>query len=720
MKNRFMTLAGWLVMAAALTTGLAACAGSDDNIEQNTPDIPTNPTTPKNYTLTVTATKGGDATRALGLSSDGMTLNAWWKAGETVEVENFGDFFTSDPVKLGGKLTAQNTGGVGDDVTLSGQLTGNIAVNDRLYLNYPQTDIYYTGQDGTLETISERYDYASAQVTVTAIDPQTGALTINDNNGGDNVATFKNQQSIVRFRLMKNDGTTPVAAKNLTISAKYGSNERIITGTDAEGNYVTGPLAIIVPDDPDDPNDGSASEIYAAIKTNVSVATDISLTANDADSKAWTYSRSNVQFTEGQFYSITVKMSELEATRTITTTDEEVTLNNGDVVSGEGGSNTVLKIAEGATVTLYNLTNNSITKNDDVAGIECKGDATIILAGTNTLKGHWNQAAVYIPRDHTLTIKGEGTLIADNTGGPAGAGIGCTYSKGCGNIIIEGGNIIAKAGFGAGIGGSVGQSCGTITIRGGIVEAMGYFGAGIGCGYNGNCGDITISGSAKVTATGNEGGAGIGSGQGDDEGSSCGAITISGSANVTATGSGNAAGIGSGYASLDYLGGDNIESSCGAITISGSATVTATGGEGGAGIGSGHGDNDGSSCGDIRIEGGTVTAMGSNGGAGIGSGHNGKFTSITITNGITSVEATSVNYDAWPIGKGDGDRSDDVSDSDNPVCAPVIIGGVNINDYYDEDHNFYNGSGRDWSGDGSSLNFYSNGDTWTLTPKTTE
>ena len=718
MKNRFMTLAGWLVMAAALTTGLAACAGSDDNIEQNTPDIPTNPTTPKTYTLTVTATKGGDATRALGLDTDGMTLNAWWKAGETVEVENFGDFFTSYPVKLGGKLTAQNTGGVGDDVTLSGQLTGNIAVNDMLYLNYPQTDIYYTGQDGTLETISERYDYASARVTVTAIDPQTGALTINDNNGGDNVATFKNQQSIVRFRLMKNDGTTPVAAKNLTISAKYGSNESIITGTDAEGNYVTGPLAIIVPDDPDDPNDGSASEIYAAIKTNVSVATDISLTANDADSKAWTYSRSNVQFTEGQFYSITVKMSELEVTRTITTTDEEVMLNNGDVVSGTGGANTVLKIADKATVTLYNLTNKSITKeNTDVAGIECLGDATIILAGTNTLKGRLNQAAVYIPRDHTLTIKGEGTLIADNTGGPAGAGIGCSYSKDCGNIIIEGGNIIAKAGFGAGIGGSFGQSCGTITIRGGIVEAMGYLGAGIGCGYAGNCGDITISGSAKVTATGNEGGAGIGSGKGDLCGnSSCGAITISGSANVTATGSGNAAGIGSGYVCLG-LGGDNIESSCGAITISGSATVTATGGEGGAGIGSGHGDNDGSCCGDIRIEGGTVTAMGSNGGAGIGSGHNGKFTSITITNGITSVEATSDN--AWPIGKGQDDRSDD---KENHVYATVNIGGVNIGGYYDEesDEHYNAGSGRDWGGDGSSLNFYSNGNTWTLTPKTTE
>ena len=690
-----MTLAGWLVMAAALTIGLAACAGSDDNIEQNTPDIPTNPTTPKTYTLTVTAKKGGDATRALGLDTDGMTLNATWAEGDKVTVLN--------PAKNTSYPDALVAQSVGASTTLSGQLTGAeqpIEEGDELLLVFNRNADLSHAQEGTLGYIANNLDQAIGTLTVKSIDA-------NGNITPEEATTeFVNNNTIVRFTLVdKADPTTHLKPTTLTITDgdkcytlseltedTYTANRYSKSGEEQSGNGV----------------------LYACILP--ANAKNITLTATMDNGHKYAYTKSGVTFASGQFYSITVQMIKQREVN-ISTETGEVTLEDGDVVSGEGGANTVLKIADKATVTLYNLTNNSITKNADVAGIECLGDATIILAGTNTLKGHWNQAAVYIPRDHTLTIKGEGTLIADNTGGPAGAGIGCSYSKGCGNIIIEGGNIIAKAGFGAGIGSSVSQSCGTITIRGGIVEAMGFLGAGIGCGYAGNCGNITISGSAKVTATGNEGGAGIGSGRGDLCGnSSCGAITISGSANVTATGSGNAAGIGSGYACLD-LGGDNIESSCGAITISGSAAVTATGGEGGAGIGSGHGDNDGSCCGDIRIEGGTVTAMGSNGGAGIGSGGNGKFYSITITNGITSVEATSVNYNAWPIGKGDGDRSDDKV---NHVYAIVNIGGVNIGGYYDEEsEEHYNaGSGRDWGGDGSSLNFDSNGNTWTLTPKT--
>ena len=122
-------------------------------------------------------------------------------------------------------------------------------------------------------------------------------------------------------------------------------------------------------------------------------------------------------------------------------------------------------------------------------------------------------------------------------------------------------------------------------------------------------------------------------------------------------------GIGSGG-----IGNIGTSSSCGDIIISG-GTVTATGGQYGAGIGSGSSYNSGhSSCGEITISGGTVEANGGQFGAGIGSGLFGKFASISITDGITSVTATAgyAEYNgtstAEPIGKGyDDDGSGSVS-----------------------------------------------------------
>ena len=150
---------------------------------------------------------------------------------------------------------------------------------------------------------------------------------------------------------------------------------------------------------------------------------------------------------------------------------------------------------------------------------------------------------------------------------------------------------------------------------------------------------LTINGAGSLTATGGDYAAGIGSGY---DGSSCGNITISGGT-VMASSSRNGAGIGSGCSS----------SLCGAITISG-GTVTASSGIIGAGIGSGYFN---SSCGDITISGGTVMASSGIYGAGIGSGFYSTFGSITITAGITQVQATRNDMDAWPIGKGYSDKA---------------------------------------------------------------
>ncbi len=108
----------------------------------------------------------------------------------------------------------------------------------------------------------------------------------------------------------------------------------------------------------------------------------------------------------------------------------------------------------------------TIDGSGNYAGINCMGDATIILEGTNDVKGcSSDYPGIYVPRYKTLTILGTGSLTA--IGNDRGAGIGGSSDTYCGNIVIEGGTLTAKAGeYAAGIGGGYG-SCGDITINAG-------------------------------------------------------------------------------------------------------------------------------------------------------------------------------------------------------------------------------------------------------------
>ena len=255
-------------------------------------------------------------------------------------------------------------------------------------------------------------------------------------------------------------------------------------------------------------------------------------------------------------------------TVTLASSTGEVLLQNGDTLTGTGGSSTRVKIADGATVTFSGVNNIAISNDSDHSwpGIHCLGNATIVLNGntTNSVKGGYFSPGIYVAANKTLTIQGSGTLNA--TGRARGAGIGSGYQSSCGNITINSGTVNAIGGSNAAAIGSGYDyaSCGDITISGGTVNATGgYYAAGIGSGcHHSSCGAITISGGT-VTATGDERAAAIGSGY---EYSSCGNINISGGT-VTANGGQLAAAIGSGY----YF------ASCGTITITNGVTrVTAT------------------------------------------------------------------------------------------------------------------------------------------------
>ena len=298
-------------------------------------------------------------------------------------------------------------------------------------------------------------------------------------------------------------------------------------------------------------------------------------------------------------------------TRLLSSLDEDLTLANGDVLTGTlDGTSKKLKIsiAAGATVTLAGATINGVDDGVDVykwAGLNCLGNATIILAdGTTNSVTNFQRfyPCIHVPEGYTLTIRGgsagTGKLIANAHN--FGAGIGGGNEISCGNIEIEGGDITATGAYvAAGIGSGDGASCGTIKISGGTVNATGgEFGAGIGSGLNASCGAITISGGT-VNATGGEYGAGIGSGYYN---ASCDDITISGGT-VRAQGGDNAAGIGCGH-----------NASCGNISISkgtGFVSVTAIKG-GGAGYPIGLSGFD-STCGKIDINGTTIKDSGNDG-----------------------------------------------------------------------------------------------------------
>ena len=218
----------------------------------------------------------------------------------------------------------------------------------------------------------------------------------------------------------------------------------------------------------------------------------------------------------------------------LSTLTSDIAAKNGDAITGTLSRDVKISIKDGATVTLDGVTINGTSDYDyKWAGITCLGDATIILKGTNSVRGFCQEfPGIYVPQGKTLTIKGDGSLSASSNG--YGAGIGSGYKLACGNIVISGGTISATGGDeAAGIGSGHANSCGNITINGGTVTASGGSGAtGIGSGYSkSSCGDITIKGGT-INATGGLSAAGIGAGMA----SSCGNITITNTVtSVTAT-----------------------------------------------------------------------------------------------------------------------------------------------------------------------------------------
>ena len=299
-------------------------------------------------------------------------------------------------------------------------------------------------------------------------------------------------------------------------------------------------------------------------------------------------------------------------------------IGKGDItVNAESGGQTVRQgggaaVPDSAPVITGTSKENTLTIN-----AESGQTASVTLSGVNIDVRDKGKAAVSTTGEGNVSIElnGESTLRS----GYEHAGL---EKNNGGSLTIadedKNGKLTAWGEQqGAGIGGGSGKDGSNIFITGGGVNAIGGLAAaGIGGGLGGNGSNITISGG-KVGATNGLNGAGIGGGQ--------------------------------------HGSGSNI-------TISG-GEVNAIGGKSGAGIGGGH-TGDGS---DITISGGEVSASGGESGAGIGGGVYGKGEGITVSgNAQLKVRGGSVQGDHGTgagIGGGGGSYGTNGAEVEPDICA---------------------------------------------------
>ena len=522
---RYLSMAA-LALVGAMMTG---CSSDDFNAQ------------PAKNVITVTTTvdlDDNDATRSL--SWDGSTMNKTFAVGEKLSLKYEKDGGGTAKVESAA-LTAGNITNEGKKATFTFTITDPKSDGAVSYV-YPAAmaddngDPDYTKlatQDGTLASIAANLDLATSAGSMTGTTLPHLSLA--------------NQLAICAFTLKDNAATPNDITSTITS----------LTINDGTYNYnVT--------------RSAAAGPIYVAIRPTSGATMNYIASSS---TKSYSKTTTSKTYAAGHLLQLGLRMAEFSVLNLASVT-VDTTVPTCTTITGTLGAEKKISIADGATVTLQNVSiNASNTWQEGLyAGITCEGDATIILSGTNTVKGFEARfPGIFVPESKTLIIKGDGSLTsATGVYGPEihGCGIGgvCAFDKEhavtCGNIEIQGGTITAVAGNNsAGIGSGGYGSCGSITISGGNVTATcNGPGAAIGSGYQADCGNILISGGT-VNATGGYYGPGIGSGASNGYNSSCGTITISGGT-VTARGGQAAAGIGTGYRQ------DNSKNTnCGNITI---------------------------------------------------------------------------------------------------------------------------------------------------------
>ena len=235
--------------------------------------------------------------------------------------------------------------------------------------------------------------------------------------------------------------------------------------------------------------------IYPVVPTDT-----LTIIAEDNTGKRYGKIITGKTLERGNIYPVTVSLNEQINLAAFTDT---YTANDGDILYGcfnNGDVHGVIIIPDGATVMLAGVNKGLFNKEPY---IKCAGSAHIILgivpdiSDDNHLKAPsgGNDPAIYVPQGETLSISGDGHLWATSSGGAA---IGAGKNLPCGNIIIRGGNIIARttepSSAAIGAGGSAAAFSGSIVITKDVrdIDVSGnYF---ICNGYAGDYSAVTIDG----------------------------------------------------------------------------------------------------------------------------------------------------------------------------------------------------------------------------------
>ncbi len=459
---RFSSMAA-LVFVGAITIG---CSSDDDNNTQSP-----QPVTPRVVTLTTTISLDASAnTRAL----DGNGKKTF-AVGEQIAVVYTNT--SSQRVKAVSKaLEGSDISNEGKDATITVTLTDPVAGSvDYIYpaamaksdgsINYSALSM----QDGTLATLARDLDCAKG----------SGDMTLSGSEFTLPNVALKNQLAICEFTIKKS-ADTEITSSITGLTVSDGTNTYSVSRS------------------------ATAGPIYVVMQP-VTDGKTISMVANDA-SNSYYKSVSGKELVANNMYPINVTMTQGNVID-LSKLTADCTAQNGDMLTGKLGNNYQVSIAAGATVTLNGASINYDSYpvlSGAFAGITCLGNATLIISGTDYVKGlNSGYPGIFVPSGSTLTITGSGTLFA--LGHDNGAGIGSgrsdTAVKDCGNIVIQGGTIWATGGSGAaGIGSGAGtsensSSCGSITIKSSVTHVYATAGTGaesIGNGDHSTCGTIII------------------------------------------------------------------------------------------------------------------------------------------------------------------------------------------------------------------------------------
>ena len=471
--KRMMRYFNVAVLALASVIAISCSSDKEDGVQIPTTD------TPKTVTLTTTISCGGESqARKRALSEQGVKT---FDVGDQIAV-----IYTntkSERVRaVSNALTAEDITNEGKSaritVTLTNPLAGTVdyvypaaMANEDGTLNYSALCM----QDGTLATLACKLDCAKGSGDMTGSDSDFTLPT------GVKLA---NQFAICGFTI-KNSGGTEITGSITGLTLSDGTNTYTVSRA------------------------ATAGPIYVAMQPVTSDKT-LSFVANAAASSCYYKNVSGKALAAGDMLPVNLTMIEGNViVLSQLTADYEA--QNGDILTGKLAASHKISIAAGAIVTLNGVSINyddTPALSGDFAGITCLGNATIIVSGTNYVKGFSSgYPGIFVPASRTLTVTGNGTLFAVGHENAAGIGSGRSNIdavKNCGNIVIQGGTIWSTGGTGAaGIGSGAGtdenpSSCGNITIKSSVTQVDATPGSGadpIGRGDHSTCGTVTIEDS---------------------------------------------------------------------------------------------------------------------------------------------------------------------------------------------------------------------------------